>query len=253
MRIGGVSRSIACDDARPTMPIAGMYEAASEHGLAPGRQRKSLRRCTPVHVSIQRINRSRATMRGPTGQRRPKGNEIERKFLVVGDAWRTGVREVVPMAQGYLNDQEAMSVELRGLSAQRASVRVRIEGNDARLNIKSREVGHTRKEFEYPVPVEDARELLGLCIGGLIDKRRHLLDYHGHVWEIDEFLGDNAGLIVAEIELSSGDEWFERPSWLGTEVTDRFRYYNLALASRPYSQWSEAERAAHDLESTPCL
>jgi adenylate cyclase len=181
------------------------------------------------------------------------GIEIERKFLVVGDAWRTGVREVVPMAQGYINDQASLNVASHGRSAQRASVRVRIEGDQARLNIKSREIGHTRKEFEYPVLVEDARELLGLCVGGLIDKRRHLLEHHGHLWEIDEFLGDNAGLIVAEIELSSGDESFERPSWLGIEVTDSTRYYNLALASRPYSQWSEAERAAQDLESTPCL
>ncbi len=181
------------------------------------------------------------------------GIEIERKFLVAGDAWRTGVREVVAMAQGYINDQASMDVDAYGASAQRASVRVRIEGDQARLNIKSRELGRTRKEFEYTVPAEDARELLGLCVGGLIDKRRHLLEHRGHLWEIDEFLGDNAGLIVAEIELSSSDEWFERPSWLGVEVTDSSRYYNLALASRPYSQWSEAERAAQDLESTSCL
>lgn len=176
------------------------------------------------------------------------GIEIERKFLVVDDHWRTGVHDVVPMAQGYINDLAAMDN-----GTQRASVRVRIEGDEARLNIKSRELGHTRKEFEYPVPVDDARELLGLCVGGLIDKRRHLLRHHGHLWEIDEFLGDNAGLIVAEIELASGDEAFERPAWLGREVTDSIRYYNLALASRPYSQWSDAERAAADLESTPCL
>jgi adenylate cyclase len=176
------------------------------------------------------------------------GIEIERKFLVVGDGWRSGVREVVPMAQGYINDQAAMDS-----GTQRASVRVRLEGDEARLNIKSRELGHTRKEFDYPLPLEDARELLRLCVGGLIDKRRHLFEHQGHLWEIDEFLGDNAGLIVAEIELSSGDEYFERPEWLGREVTESSRYYNLALASRPYSQWSEHERAAADLESTPCL
>jgi adenylate cyclase len=175
------------------------------------------------------------------------GIEIERKFLVVGDDWRVGVREVVPMAQGYINDQAAMDT-----GAQRASVRVRLEGDRARLNIKSRELGHTRKEFEYALAPDDARELLGLCVGGLIDKRRHLLEHRGHLWEIDEFSGDNAGLIVAEIELSSADEYFERPDWLGREVTDTPRYYNLALASRPYSQWSEHERAAADLESTPC-
>ncbi len=172
------------------------------------------------------------------------GIEIERKFLVSDDRWRADVHDVVPMAQGYLNDLAAMDN-----GRQRASVRVRIEGAEARLNIKSRELGHTRKEFEYPVPVDDARALLGLCVGGLIDKRRHLLQHRGHLWEIDEFLGDNAGLIVAEIELSSGDEAFEPPAWLGREVTDSIRYYNLALASRPYSQWSEAERTAADLES----
>jgi adenylate cyclase len=175
------------------------------------------------------------------------GIEIERKFLVVGEAWRADAHAVLAMAQGYLNDQDAMTS-----GAQRASVRIRIEGDQARLNIKSRQLGHTRQEFEYPVPLGDARELLALCVGGMIDKRRHLLRYRGHLWEIDEFLGDNAGLIVAEIELSSSDERFERPSWLGREVTDSARYYNLALASRPYSQWSEHERAAADLESSPC-
>jgi adenylate cyclase len=173
--------------------------------------------------------------------------EIERKFLVRGDAWRALAHRTIPMAQGYLNDQAAMD---RG--TQKASVRVRLEGGEARLNLKSRELGHTRQEFDYPIPVDDARALLALCVGGLIDKRRHLVEHAGHLWEIDEFLGDNAGLVVAEIELDSGDEWFERPSWLGIEVTDATRYYNLALASRPYSQWSEAERAASDLESDTC-
>jgi adenylate cyclase len=174
--------------------------------------------------------------------------EIERKFLVLNDTWRTQARQVIPMAQGYLNDQASMDS-----GAQQVSVRVRLEGDDARLNIKSREIGHTRQEFEYLIPVDDARALLDRCVGGLIDKRRHLVEHLGHLWEVDEFLGGNAGLIVAEIELDSGDEWFERPAWLGLEVTDSSRYYNLALASRPYSQWSEAERAATDLESDPCL
>lgn len=174
--------------------------------------------------------------------------EIERKFLLVDDAWRVQVSQVIPMAQGYLNDLAAMDSGL-----QRASVRVRLEGDEARLNLKSRELGRSRQEFEYPIPVDDAHALLALCVGGLIDKRRHLVEHAGHLWEIDEFFGDNAGLIVAEIELDSGDEWFERPAWLGMEVTESPRYYNLALASRPYSQWSEAERAATDLESNPCL
>jgi len=165
------------------------------------------------------------------------GIEIERKFLVTGDDWRSAAHKVVPMAQGYLNDLAAMD---RG--AMKASVRVRIQGDEAYLNLKSRELGHTRQEFDYAIPVGDARSLLALSVGGLVDKRRHHVDFGGHLWEVDEFLGDNAGLVVAEIELGSADEAFEKPTWIGREVTDSARYYNLALASRPYSQWSEAER-----------
>jgi|SRR5688500_12878067 len=168
--------------------------------------------------------------------------EIERKFLVTGDAWRHAAHEVIPMAQGYLNDLATVDS-----GAMRASVRVRIAGDAAFLNLKSRELGRTRQEFDYPIPVADARALLALCVGGAIDKRRHLVRHAGHLWEIDEFLGDNAGLVVAEIELASADESFERPAWLGREATDAARYYNLALASRPYSQWSDDERAATDL------
>jgi adenylate cyclase len=158
--------------------------------------------------------------------------EIERKFLVAGDAWRVQAREVVPMSQGYLNDQATMDS-----GAQRASMRVRIAGERAFLNIKSRELGHTRQEFDYPVPLEDAHALLALCVGGLVEKRRHLVEHAGHLWEVDEFLGDNAGLVVAEIELERAGEAFEKPAWLGAEVTDEARYYNLALASHPYSRW----------------
>ena len=170
------------------------------------------------------------------------GIEIERKFLVTGDGWRSAARKVVPMAQGYLNDLAAMNIELNGPGAMKASVRVRIAGDDAFLNLKSRELGHTRQEFDYPIPAADARALLALSVGGLIDKRRHYVDYQGHLWEVDEFLGDNAGLVVAEIELESADQTFAYPDWIGREVTDSQRYYNLALATRPYSQWSEAEQ-----------
>jgi adenylate cyclase len=168
--------------------------------------------------------------------------EIERKFLVEGDDWRHAAHKVVPMAQGYLND-----LALVDGGAMRASVRVRIAGDEAFLNLKSRELGHTRQEFDYPIPVADARALLALCVGGVIDKHRHYVEHAGHLWEVDEFHGDNAGLVVAEIELHSADEAFARPAWLGREATDAPRYYNLALASRPYSQWSEAERQARDL------
>lgn len=164
--------------------------------------------------------------------------EIERKFLINGDGWRDAAHAVVPMAQGYLNDLAAMDS-----GTMKASVRVRIAGEEAHLNLKSRELGHTRQEFEYPIPIADARALLELSVGGLVDKRRHLVRIGRHLWEIDEFLGDNAGLLVAEIELDDADEAFERPDWLGAEVTDESRYYNLALASRPYSQWSADERS----------
>lgn len=168
--------------------------------------------------------------------------EIERKFLVLDDRWRALAHQVVPMAQGYLNDQAAMDS-----GGQRASIRVRLEGDEAHLNLKSREIGRSRQEFDYLIPVDDARALLALCVGGRIEKRRHLVEHAGHLWEIDEFLGENAGLVVAEIELDDGDEAFEHPAWLGAEVTETSRYYNLALASRPYAVWSEAERAAADL------
>lgn len=174
------------------------------------------------------------------------GIEIERKFLLANDAWRAVAHRAIPMAQGYLND---LSVVESG--AQKASVRVRIEGGQAALNIKSRELGHTRQEFEYPIPVADAQALLKLCVGGLVEKTRHLVRVGAHLWEIDEFAGDNAGLVVAEIELGHAEEAFERPAWLGRQVTDSLRYYNLALAQRPYSQWSEDERAAADIGRGP--
>jgi adenylate cyclase len=163
--------------------------------------------------------------------------EIERKFLVKGQAWKQAAERSQAMAQGYLNPLGA----IKG-GSQNASVRIRIEGDAAFLNIKSRELGHTRQEFDYPVPVADARQLLALCVGGRVEKVRHYVRHHGHLWEVDEFLGQNAGLVVAEIELESAGEDFARPDWLGAEVTDLPRYYNLALAERPYCQWSDPER-----------
>ncbi len=160
------------------------------------------------------------------------GLEIERKFLVTSDAWRAAAHAVIPMAQGYVNDTAAIES-----GAQKASVRVRIQGDAAFLNLKSREIGHTRQEFDYPIPVEDARALLALCVGGLIDKRRHLVRHGGLLWEVDEFLGDNAGLVVAEVELEHADQPVDLPEWAGDEVTDDVRYYNLALAAHPYTTW----------------
>ncbi|MCU0870676.1 MAG: CYTH domain-containing protein [Burkholderiales bacterium] len=167
------------------------------------------------------------------------GIEIERKFLVVGDAWRAQATRRQRMAQGYINDAAAVDV-----GTQRASVRVRIAGERAALNLKSRELGASRQEFEYAIPVADAEALLALCVGGTIDKTRHYVQHGAHLWEVDEFHGDNAGLVVAEIELNAVDETFERPPWLGAEVTELTRYYNLALAARPYAQWTNEEKNA---------
>jgi len=165
------------------------------------------------------------------------GIEIERKFLPRNDAWRADVQRSVLMAQGYINDMAALRD-----GRQRASVRVRIGGDTGWLNLKSRELGHTRQEFDYEIPLADAQALLALCVGGRIEKTRHYVAYQGHLFEVDEFFGDNAGLVVAELELEHADAPFARPAWLGREVTDELRYYNLALAERPYSQWSAQER-----------
>lgn len=168
---------------------------------------------------------------------RPMAIEIERKFLVLSEAWRAAAHATSRIAQGYLNDARSVAT-----GDANCSVRIRLAGDAAFLNIKSRELGASRQEFEYPVPVADAESLLRLCVGGRIDKTRHLIRHDGHLWEVDEFHGDNAGLVVAEIELGSEGEVFSRPAWLGGEVTDLVRYYNLALADRPYSQWRDEEK-----------
>jgi len=159
------------------------------------------------------------------------GIEIERKFLVSDDRWRAQVRHSVAMRHGYL-------VPPGG----RASVRVRVEGTAGKLNIKAAVVGTTRAEYEYEIPAAEARELIDTLCEGLILKTRHYLEYGGLLWEIDEFAGANAGLVLAEVELERADQVFARPAWLGREVTDEARYYNHALAWRPYRDWSEAER-----------
>lgn len=152
--------------------------------------------------------------------------EIERKFLVTDGAWRGRAHARRQFEQGYLCDEGP------------ASVRVRIEDSRANMNVKAAVVGRARAEYEYPVPLEDAREMLAhLCVAPPVVKTRHWVTYGGHTWEIDEFAGQNAPLVVAEIELDSADEDFERPDWLGAEVTQDRRYYNHALAFTPYAQW----------------
>jgi adenylate cyclase len=159
--------------------------------------------------------------------------EIERKFLLCSDAWRNQARSRVLMRQGYLS------------SGNRCSIRARIGGDSAWLNLKAKRSGMTRLEYEYPIPVEEANEILDeLCEGPLIEKYRHEVVLGAHVWEIDEFLGSNAGLIVAEIELDSETESFERPSWLGDEVTTDERYYNFNLAKHPFTLWPVADGPA---------
>lgn len=149
--------------------------------------------------------------------------EIERKFLVTGDAWRQG--EGLRYVQGYLNRDKARTV------------RVRIAEGQGFLTIKGANRGAVRAEFEYAIPLADAEALLAMCDGPLIDKLRYRIPLDEHVWEVDEFLGDNAGLIVAEIELGHEAESFARPAWLGEEVTGDPRYYNSSLASQPYCTW----------------
>lgn len=154
--------------------------------------------------------------------------EIERKFLVRGDAWRARAHEVRRMRQGYL-----------GAEGGRASVRVRVDDEEARLNIKAAVVGSARAEYDYPVPRADAEEILDTLCVGVVDKTRHFVNHEGHCWEVDEFAGANAGLVVAEIELSAVEEAFALPDWLGDEVTDEQRYYNHALAMHPFREWAE--------------
>jgi len=167
--------------------------------------------------------------------------EIERKFLLANDGWRAGIERSEPIAQGYLVGAQA----LRDGTA-RASVRARLAGTQAWLNIKAARLGIERAEFEYPIPVDDARNLLATLCDGVLEKTRHHVRVDGVLFEVDEFAGDNRGLIVAEVELPAVDAPFPRPPWLGREVSTLTRYYNVNLIAHPYRQWSPAERAAED-------
>ncbi|BCL76816.1 CYTH domain-containing protein [Jeongeupia sp. HS-3] len=150
--------------------------------------------------------------------------EIERKFLLASDTWRSAVHASTRIAQGYLSTEPTRTV------------RVRLKGAAGFLTIKGKNEGIARAEFEYPIPAADAEALLALC-PNVLDKTRHLVTVGTHLWEIDEFHGDNAGLIVAEIELEAFNSTFEQPDWLGVEVSDDPRYYNSALSERPYCRW----------------
>jgi len=156
--------------------------------------------------------------------------EIERKFLLSDDSWRAQAEAGNTMRQGYFAGPKE--------SDRRASIRVRIDNENAFLNIKSYELGISRQEYEYPIDRADAEKMLEtLCERPLIEKTRYKFMSGNHTWEIDVFSGENEGLIVAEIELQSEDEAFDKPAWLGKEVSDDPRYYNVRLMHHPYTKW----------------
>jgi len=151
--------------------------------------------------------------------------EIERKFLVKNNSWKTGV-EGIPCRQGYLSSCPA------------CTVRARMMGNAGFITIKGQTSGCSRMEFEYQVPAEDVSAMLtSLCSSDVIEKTRYKVEYAGHIWEIDEFGGANDGLVLAEIELESEDQHFEIPEWLGEEVTHDHAYANSNLAANPFKSW----------------
>lgn len=155
--------------------------------------------------------------------------EIERKFLVVGDAWRA-LAQGVHYRQGYLN------------SIKERTVRIRTVGEKAVLTVKGPTVGVTRMEFEYQIPYDDCVAMLdNLAEKPIIEKKRYKIPMGEFVWEIDEFFGVNEGLIVAEVELKSEDQAFEKPEWIGKEVSGDPRYFNSNLVAHPYSTWKDKE------------
>lgn len=154
--------------------------------------------------------------------------EIERKFLVVGSMWRS-LAIGVPYAQGYIS------------GARGRTVRVRIAGDQGYLTIKGASEGISRLEFEYAIPLADAQEMLNrLCDRPIIEKHRYKIPWGDLVWEVDEFQGDNQGLILAEVELSAPDQPIALPDWIGTEVSHDSRYYNSNLVKYPFSQWAHS-------------
>ncbi len=152
------------------------------------------------------------------------GIEIERKFLVKGDAWRS-MGPGIPLIQGYLAGSD------------QATVRVRTAGEVAFLTVKGKVTNLTRQEFEYEIPVADARAMLKLCYPRVVEKTRYKIPIHDLMWEVDEFAGTNQGLVVAEVELASPEQSLSLPDWIGPEVSDDSRYFNSYLAAHPYSTW----------------
>ena len=157
------------------------------------------------------------------------GIEIERKFLVTGDAWRESAPVGVRMSQGYLSRQPGRTV------------RVRLAGENAWLTIKGAAEGISRAEFEYPIPPDEAVALLELCELGAIDKTRYEIPFGDHLWEVDVFHGDNEGLVVTEVEMGDAAEKPLLPPWVGLEVSEDRRYANSSLTERPYVFWGQTE------------
>jgi adenylate cyclase len=159
--------------------------------------------------------------------------EIERKYLVTGDDWRSA--EPARYRQGYLCREPSRTVRVRTIE----------QGTRAQafLTLKGAMIGTTRAEFEYEIPLEDAHYMLNhLAIGPIIEKDRRKVDYGGFVWEVDEFFGENAGLVCAEVEITREDEKVPLPPWIGQEVTNLSRYFNASLTAYPYAHWREDER-----------
>lgn len=155
-----------------------------------------------------------------------KNYEIERKFLIINELWdKIEKPDGEIYIQGYIQNKSGKTV------------RVRIAGNKGWLTIKGSSKGITRYEFEYNIPHEDAKIMLEQFTKNQIIKNRYKINYKGHLWEVDEFKGDNAGLILAEIELKSEDEYFEIPDWIGKEVSGEKYYYNAYLSKHPYKNW----------------
>ncbi|WP_434930907.1 CYTH domain-containing protein [Shewanella sp. HL-SH5] len=154
--------------------------------------------------------------------------EIERKYLVQNDQFKSLAHRSTRIVQGYLNSEKSRTV------------RVRIMGEQGFLTIKgiSNQAGLSRFEWEKEISVQEAQDLLKLCEQGVIDKTRYLVEYQNQVFEVDEFYGDNQGLVVAELELESEQQAVTKPDWLGEEVTGDNRYYNSSLMKQPYSQWA---------------
>jgi adenylate cyclase len=156
--------------------------------------------------------------------------EIERKYRVRGDGWKRDVVRVRRLRQAYLTKND------------RVSMRVRIDGEEtATLTIKTARSGIERHEYEFAIPVADARELMEHREGAIISKMRHIVRNGGMNWEVDVFDGDNSGLVIAEIELDRADRLIELPAWVGEEVTDDRRFYNADLAKHPFSSWPRGE------------